>query len=408
MSNKHWRSAAWNDGVDGEELLPLINDDAPVIRVSAGPGTGKTFGLVRRVVRLLHRDGLNTQGGDVLVVAFNRVIAAQLLVEISTALSEQSIGKAPRISTVHALCLSVLGEKHRLLLPHEWDAMIYDIIEDPTVRRTHHKWRDACQAFREHEARHGDHPQLWAAGRRWLEKHGANLVGDMPDELARRLQLGDFPTERYGHVIADEFQDLTKAEQDLVARLRKPSGQMVALGDARQSIYAFRGNDREGLARIEDLYPGEPVQDVPLRECRRCPDGVVAAANRLMALDVPMQSVTDAKADIHVVHWKLPEGEAKGMAKHILANMELSEDERHLVMVTRRAFGYSLRREMKALDDTIDIDLDFSESILEYWPVREAFLWFCLLVDPRSANVAGVARISTIREWKGIQGAEAQ
>ena len=62
-------------GVRGTQVLPLINSDAQTMRVEAGPGTGKTFGLVRRVERILHPEGLAAQGRDVLVVAFNRVIA---------------------------------------------------------------------------------------------------------------------------------------------------------------------------------------------------------------------------------------------------------------------------------------------------------------------------------------------
>jgi hypothetical protein len=72
----------WNHGVVNPQALPLINDDADTIRVEAGPGTGKTFGLVHRVQRLLHPDGLNEDGDTILVVAFNRVIAKDLEREI--------------------------------------------------------------------------------------------------------------------------------------------------------------------------------------------------------------------------------------------------------------------------------------------------------------------------------------
>jgi len=74
-------------GVRGTQVLPIINSDDPVIRVEAGPGTGKTFGLVRRVQRLLHPDGLNVDGQDILVVAFNRVIAQQLQDDIKKCLA---------------------------------------------------------------------------------------------------------------------------------------------------------------------------------------------------------------------------------------------------------------------------------------------------------------------------------
>ena len=70
--------SSWNEDVRGAQVPPLINSDADTIRCVAGPGSGKTFGLVRRVERILHPEGLAVDGHDVLVVAFNRVIARQL------------------------------------------------------------------------------------------------------------------------------------------------------------------------------------------------------------------------------------------------------------------------------------------------------------------------------------------
>lgn len=61
-----WDSTApWNNDVEGTDTLAFINVDTPVLRVEAGPGTGKTFGLIRRVQRIVHPDGLNVSGSDV-------------------------------------------------------------------------------------------------------------------------------------------------------------------------------------------------------------------------------------------------------------------------------------------------------------------------------------------------------
>ncbi len=49
----------WLTDVQGTEVLPLITSDDPVIRVEAGPGTGQTFGPIRRVQMLLHPAGSN-------------------------------------------------------------------------------------------------------------------------------------------------------------------------------------------------------------------------------------------------------------------------------------------------------------------------------------------------------------
>jgi len=380
---------SWNADIRGTQVLPLINEDASTIRVEAGPGTGKTFGLVRRVERILHPDGIGAEGSEVLVVAFNRVIAKQLGADIRARLRTFEHNGEPAIRTIHALCLEVIGEELRLLLPHEREAMIYDVLsEHPKLRAHFKRAKKAEQALRDHEARHVEHLDLWQAARRWLDRHKAFLVGDLPGLFLDRLEGGDFPDQAYRFVIVDEFQDLTAGEQQLMFRLRAAGGQLAALGDPRQSIYKFRGNDPAGLARLEELDRDNGgdgvVVDVPMTECQRCPPEVVRAANRLMTLAeaAAMVPVNDVVANLHVITWPDPHVEAEGMAKAILANLEAHPGERHLVMVTRRKFGYLLRDRIAGASRDVRVDLSFSESLLETWAVREAFIFFCLMVDP--------------------------
>ena len=377
---------SWNEGVHGTQVPALINSDARTIRCVAGPGTGKTFGTVRRVERTLHPDGLGVDGHNVLIVAFNRVIARQLRDDIHQRLTTFDCKHKPAIRTIHALCVEVIGEELRILLPHEVDAMIYDVLEEyPAVVDLHHDFYKTQQALRDHEAGHVEHLLLWQAARHWLVRHEANLVSDLPPLLLDRLKGGDFPEQNYDYVIVDEFQDLTKGEQELMFRLRRPGGQLVALGDPRQSIYKFRGNDPQGLAKLEELVgDGGSVTEVAITECQRCPKPIVVAANRLMELSgvQEMVPVSKATANIHVVTWKSPKAEAEGMATAIVENIHAHPDDRHLAMVTRRQFGYWLRDKIAELDPALRIDLGFSEGLLESWAARESFLLFCLLVDP--------------------------
>lgn len=375
----------WNIGIEGKPTLRLINSDAPTIRVEAGPGAGKTLALKRRVLRVVHPTGLNLPGQEVLVVAFNRVISANLDKDIKEQLKDLPDTAQPVIRTVHALCLQVVGRPLRLLMEHEREAMIYDVLcEYPKIaeayERSHSKTQ---QALHLHEARLEDHPELWQAVRQWLTRHDAVLIGDLPRLLLDKIKAGDYEGERYTHVIVDEFQDLTEGEQLLFMKLRRPKGFFLALGDSKQSIYKFRGNDKDGLRKLEKLDPDQPVEDLPLPDCYRCPAAVVKAANQLMVLHPPaMGAANEDQANIHLVHWTTPEAEAKGMAAHILANLKAHPKERHLAMVTRKQFGYALRRELSLLDEGVRVDLSFSESLLEEWPVREAFMFLCLLADP--------------------------
>lgn len=376
----------WNQGVRGTQALPLINDDAPVIRVEAGPGTGKTFGLTRRVQRILHPEGLGARGSEVLVVAFNRVIAKQLENGINEALAVSPHDGSPSIRTVHALCLSVIGGDLRLLMDHEREAMIYDVLEQhPELRERLGRQPNANQALHDHEARHAQDVALWQAVFRWLTRHRARLISELPGLLLDSIKQGDYADLQFKYVIVDEFQDLTPGEQELFFRLRREGGQFLALGDPRQSIYAFRGNDREGLSKIGAMAApsGEIVHDVSLPECQRCPVPVVVAANYLMThYPPPMTGGTDEPSNIHVVTWPTPQEEARGMARAIVDNIRRFLTERHLVMVTRRKFGYWLRDRILELQGDLGIDLSFSESILESWPTREAFLLASLLHDP--------------------------
>ena len=120
------------------------------------------------------------------------------------------------------------------------------------------------------------------------------------------------------------------------------------------------------------------------------------AANQLMALSgvEEMVPVSEAAANIHVITWKTPEAEAAGMAAAIVKNIHAHPNERHLAMVTRRRFGYWLRDKMAELDPELRVDLGFSEGLLESWAAREAFLLFCLLIDPDPP---------TWRAWLGYQ-----
>jgi superfamily I DNA/RNA helicase len=168
-------------------------------------------------------------------------------------------------------------------------------------------------------------------------------------------------------------------------KLRHPGGRLLALGDPRQSIYRFRGNDREGLKKLEKLVgDGGAVTDLLLKQCQRCPKPIVVAANKLMALSGvdEMEPISEVAANIHVVTWKNPEAEAEGMAAAIVKNISAHPSERHLAMITRRRFGYWLRNKIKELNPELRVELGFSEGLLESWAVREAFVLFCLLIDP--------------------------
>lgn len=214
------------------------------------------------------------------MVAFNRAIAKQLKQDIDDCLEQSQ--NTPVIRTVHALCLQIMGSDLRILLPHEVEAMLYDVLcTYPKLHEKYEKQSKAKQAFHNHVANLEDHIQLWQAVRGWLKRHHAQFISELSDLLLGELEGGDFADKTYQHVIVDEFQDLTPGEQKLFLKLRGEGGKFVALGDPRQSIYAFRGNAPEGLDKIIgelSTSSASTVKKHSMTECRRCPERIVKAA----------------------------------------------------------------------------------------------------------------------------------
>ena len=387
----------WLEGVEGTEVRNIIESDAPLIKVESGPGTGKTFALVRRVERIIHHLGLGVSSSDVLVVAFNRVICKELQKAFEERFGKDS-GDIPVVKTIHALSVEAVGRDKRILLPHEREAMIYDVLHQHEILRSRYKRHSyAEQALRDYEANIRLDLELWAGVRDWLNRHDACLISRMPGLHLDQLASMDLTDQMYQYVVVDEFQDLTPCEQQLVVRLRtKKDGNLIALGDAKQSIYAFRGNAPHGLDSLLELVHGEEVP-VPFSmvECRRCPAEIVEMANDLMSLrGNRMLPASEQSANLHAVVWDTIDAEAKGMARAIVENINIRKGKAshqkykptHLAMVTRKKFGYMLRNEIAELAPDLEIGMNFSENLLNSWPVREAFIFFCLVADPDPAT----------------------
>ena len=130
-----------------KKLPPLINLDADTIRCVAGPGSGKTFGLCD-VLSASCIPKAWCRRPQVLVVAFNRVIARQLREDIQARLNTFDCEHEPVIRTIHALCIDVIAEELRTLLPHEVDAMIYDVRQEyPSVAALYENFRKTSKRF---------------------------------------------------------------------------------------------------------------------------------------------------------------------------------------------------------------------------------------------------------------------
>ena len=94
----------WLDGIAGGDLPKLIESDAAVIRVIAGPGSGKTLAIERRIRCLI--EGRNVQPGKIFVGAFNREIARQLSVSVAHAEAKVEVSTLHFTVAVYTIALA--------------------------------------------------------------------------------------------------------------------------------------------------------------------------------------------------------------------------------------------------------------------------------------------------------------
>jgi DNA helicase II / ATP-dependent DNA helicase PcrA len=385
----------------GDDLLGPARDfaasHAARLRALAGPGTGKTFALVRRVARFLE------EGNDpdrTLVVTFARTAAQDLL----TALRRQEGPAAGQVGarTLHSLCFSILGNEGvlqatgrvpRIVLDFERDILLYDLEGD---FGSIHDRRRLTRAFEGAWARlQTQHPGEPVEGLdqrfqdallgalRWYE---AMLIGEVVPLSLNYLRLSPQAPERtaYDHVLVDEYQDLNRAEQAVIDLLSERSN-LAVIGDDDQSIYRFKSANPEGIRTFPENHAG--TEDVEFIECRRCPHRVVEMARTLIERTPGRAGKSleprpgNVQGEIHHVQWRSVSDEAEGIARFVGTAIERGIDPGQcLILAPVRDVGYPIRDAVRARN--IEIRSFFREEPLDAPEAQEALTLLTLLGNP--------------------------
>ena len=412
----------WDDGLTGVHRTIAEENRSP-LHVLAGPGTGKTFAMMRRVARLLE-EGVAPEA--ILAVSFTRTAARDLREQLERlgAPGSEEVGGL----TLHSFCFGFLNQAAvfdvtnrtpRPLLSFEVRMLEMDLAERFGGLRS---VRELLAAYESAWARlQTDTPggpteaidqEFHRAVLGWLSYHRAMLIGELVP-----LTLGfirDNPAAdvipRYEHVLVDEYQDLNRAEQELVRELAR-DGTLTVIGDDSQSIYSFRHANPEGIRNFLAENPG--AVSMSIEECRRCPPNIVSMSNALIANDpdrsrptplTPMPGREDANVVV-VQHANLREevGTLADFVLHYLeARPELAPGQ-VLVLTPRRFIGNAIRADL--INRGLNAMSYFHEDPVKPLKAAEGFALVTLLVDPedRPALRAWLGMASSTGLWGGYR-----
>jgi DNA helicase II / ATP-dependent DNA helicase PcrA len=389
----------WDQDLDPESPAYGIASSATRFnRVVAGPGTGKSFALKRRVGRLLE------EGADpkrILPLTFTNVAAEDLQREML------SIGvpgcESIRGSTLHSLCMRILsresvlqavGRKPRPLNRFEIEPLLYDLSKEFGSKRGKNKRiraYEAAWARLQHEtpgyAQNADDAAFENALVAWLTFHEGMLIGEIIPHVYRYLKHNPVAPERnlYDYVLVDEYQDLNRAEQGVVDLLCDAANFCV-VGDDDQSVYSFKFAHPAGIREFPTTHC--PTTEHQILECRRCPTRVVQVANSLIAhnRDREPRRLTpipgNGPGNIAIKQYQTLEDEAVGIAELIanLVNSQGYAPEEILVLAQRRSVGNPIHDALTGRN--IPSKSYYQEGTLENDLAQERLASLKLVVNP--------------------------
>lgn len=350
------------DGLNPQQRQAVVHEGSPLLIV-AGAGSGKTAVLTRRIAYLMAARGVGV--GQILAITFTNKAAAEMRERVVGLVGEKA--RYMLVSTFHSTCVRILRNQAALIEGLNSNFSIYDA--DDSRRLLQMVGRDLGLDIKRYSPRLLANaisnlknelidPHQALAGLTEDSDDLARAVASVYDEYQRRLraanaldfddligetvavlqafpQIAQYYRRRFRHVLVDEYQDTNHAQYVLVRELVGrdsndgiPPGELCVVGDADQSIYAFRGATIRNIEDFERDYPD--TRTILLEQNYRSTQNILSAANSVIARNAGRREKrlwTDAGAGELIVGYVADNehDEARFVAEEIDALAEGSE-----------------------------------------------------------------------------------
>lgn len=350
------------DGLNPQQRQAVVHEGSPLLIV-AGAGSGKPAVLPRRIAYLMAARGVGV--GQILAITFTNKAAAEMRERVVGLVGEKA--RYMWVSTFHSTCVRILRNQAALIEGLNSNFSIYDA--DDSRRLLQMVGRDLGLDIKRYSPRLLANaisnlknelidPHQALAGLTEDSDDLARAVASVYDEYQRRLraanamdfddligetvavlqafpQIAQYYRRRFRHVLVDEYQDTNHAQYVLVRELVGrdsndgiPPGELCVVGDADQSIYAFRGATIRNIEDFERDYPD--TRTILLEQNYRSTQNILSAANSVIARNAGRREKrlwTDAGAGELIVGYVADNehDEARFVAEEIDALAEGSE-----------------------------------------------------------------------------------
>ena len=291
-------------GLSKQQQQAAIAPAGPVCIV-AGAGTGKTRTVTYRIAQRVHTGQIRSS--EVLAITHSRKAAS----ELRDRLAQLGVHGAT-IRTFHAHALAQLSEtrgKDSFSIcdgGRKWKAIsssvrnLFGAVEDATLRDIH----DEISWAQTQRINPNDYVRLSRA-RDGIEAAGVKEIYKAYQAFKNNTKTFDFEdllsiaasdiqtdpdaqawTQRWKHITVDEYQDIDPLQEHALNAWTSDTVDLCVVGDARQSIYGFKGAEPRYLLDFHKKHPNATV--VELTENYRSSDAILESANKVASSYTPL------------------------------------------------------------------------------------------------------------------------
>lgn len=298
------------DDLNPQQKEAVVHEGSPLLIV-AGAGSGKTRVLTRRIAYLL--DERRVQPDQILAITFTNKAASEMKERVATLVGP--VARNMWVSTFHSACVRILrqegsrlGRTSTFSIYDSQDSlrmlsMIAGDLEVNSKQLTPRAIANFISNLKNelidaesfsHKAENDQErviAEIYREYERRLTRANAFDFDDLIGASVAVLQLFSEVKEKFRrkfkHVLVDEYQDTNHAQYMLIKELvgeandQVPQAELCVVGDADQSIYAFRGATIRNIEEFERDYLN--AKSILLEQNYRSTQNILSAANSVIS-----------------------------------------------------------------------------------------------------------------------------
>lgn len=263
-----------------ENQYKAVTSTSQFLRLIAGAGSGKTRVLTTRIAHLIHHH--NVIPYKILAITFTNKAANEMRVRVGKILNDEHHGVW--LSTIHSLCVRILRQEVKAI-GYPSNFTVIDSDDQKSILKEAYKqfnldvkvysYNSVLSYISNNKYAYITPSDALTKANGLIGEKNKALVYEFYQSRLKQLYAYDFDDliletlslfkqfpqvqakwqGRFEHIMVDEFQDVDRAEYELVRRLCGLNNYLCVVGDPDQTIYTWRGADVSIILDFQKDYP---------------------------------------------------------------------------------------------------------------------------------------------------------